>query len=188
MADKQIKVPGGKELIDSLFLLEKIGVSEKMIVADLGCGRRGYFTLQAAKLIGPDGLVYAIDVVKSALENVKSMANLFGIPNIKTIWANLEVAQSTKIPNDSIDLAMINNVLFQTKRDDLIIKEAVRILKKNGKLLITDWKKIKAPFGPPIQNRIGAEQVKIDTQKCGLTLKEEIKAGPYHYALVFIKI
>lgn len=187
MADQQIKVPGGKELIDARLLLEKAGITERMIVADLGCGRRGYFSLQAAKLIGPDGLVYAIDVVKSALENVNSMANLFGIPNIKTIWADLEIPQSTKISNESIDLAMINNVFFQTDRNDLIIKEASRILKKNGKLLITDWKKTQAPFGPPVQNRVSPEQVKIDTQKFNLTLKKEIEAGPYHYALVFVK-
>lgn len=187
MAEQQIKVPGGKELIDALSLLEKSGIAEKMIVADLGCGRRGYFTLQAAKLVGLNGLVYAIDVVKSALENVNSMANLFGIPNIKTIWANLEIPKATKILNESVDLAMINNVFFQTKRDDLIIQEAVRILKKEGKLLITDWKKTKAPFGPPVQDRISSEQVKIDAEKCGLVLEEKIEAGPYHYALIFIK-
>ncbi|MBU4370153.1 class I SAM-dependent methyltransferase [Patescibacteria group bacterium] len=187
MAEQQIQVPGGKELIDARLLLEKAGIAEKMIVADLGCGRRGYFTLQAAKLIGPDGLVYAVDVVKSALENVNSMANLFGIPNIKTVWANLEILRATKIPNESIDLAMINNVFFQTKRDDLIIQEAVRILKKNGKLLITDWKKTQAPFGPPIQDRIGPEQVKRNADRCNLILGKEIEAGPYHYALIFIK-
>jgi len=187
MAEQQIKVPGGKELIDARLLLEKAGITEGMIVADLGCGRRGYFTLQAAKLIGPDGLVYAVDVVKSALENVNSMANLFGIPNIKTLWADLEIPQATKISNESIDLAMINNVFFQTKKNDLIIKEASRILKKNSKLLVTDWKKTQAPFGPPVQDRVGPEQVKIDAQKYSLTLKKEIKAGPYHYALIFIK-
>jgi len=187
MADQQTNVPGGKELIDARLLLEKAGIAEKMAVADLGCGRRGYFTLQAAKLIGPDSLVYAVDVVKSALENVKSMANLFGIPNIKTIWADLEIPRSTKIPDESIDLAMINNVFFQTKRADLIIQEANRILKKGGKLLITDWKKTQAPFGPPIQDRVSPEQVKTDAQKYGLILEKEIIAGPYHYALIFIK-
>jgi len=187
MAEQQIQVPGGKELIDARLLLEKTGIAEKMTIADLGCGRRGYFSLQAAKLIGPDSLVYAVDVVKSALENVNSMANLFGIPNIKTIWANLEIPQATKIPNETIDLAMINNVLFQTDREDLIVQEAYRILKKNGKLLITDWKKTQAPFGPPIENRTGPKQIKKITSKYGLILEKEIEAGPYHYALIFIK-
>lgn len=187
MNEQQIKIPGGKELIDARVLLEKLGIAEKMIVADLGCGRRGYFTLQAAKLIGPDGLVYAVDVVKSALENVNSMANLFGIPNIKTIWADLERPGTTKISSESVDLAMINNVFFQTKKDDLIIQEAVRILKKKGKLLITDWKKTQAPFGPPVQNRVSPEQIKTVAQGFNLKLERELEAGPYHYALIFVK-
>ncbi|MBU4205224.1 sulfurtransferase TusA family protein [Patescibacteria group bacterium] len=32
MAEQQIQVPGGKELIDARLLLEKAGIAEKMIV------------------------------------------------------------------------------------------------------------------------------------------------------------
>ncbi len=184
----KIKIPGGKELIDARSLLEKLGIEEKMNVADLGCGRRGYFTLQAAKLIGPEGLVWAVDVVKPALENVQSMANLFGISNIKTIWADLEIPGATKIPEGTVDIAMLNNIFFQTKKADLLIKEAARALKKGGKLLVTDWKKTPAPFGPPVEDRINPQQVKQHAGDKGLRLKKEFDAGPYHYALVFVKI
>lgn len=187
MAEEKNKIPGGKELIDARTLLEKAGIEEKMKVADLGCGRRGYFALQSAKLVGDRGIVYAIDVVKEALENVQSSAKLFGITNIQTIWADLEIYKSTKIPDGTIDLAMLNNVLFQTKKEIEIIKEATRILKKGGKFLVTDWKKIKAPFGPPLENRVEAEKVKQYTESVGLELKKEFDAGPYHYALVFVK-
>ncbi|MDD3101843.1 MAG: methyltransferase domain-containing protein [Patescibacteria group bacterium] len=181
------KIPGGKELIDSKTLLEKIGIAEKMAVADLGCGRRGYFSLQAAKLVGPQGTVYAVDIIQTALQNVESMAKLFGISNLKTIWANLEIPSATKIPNEIIDLVMINNVLFQTKKGDSILKEAARILKKGGKLEVTDWKKIAVPFGPVAEERISQEEVKKYAQSAGLKFEQEFDAGPYHYTLVFVK-
>lgn len=187
MSETKFKIPGGKELIDAQSLMEKLNIEEKMQIADLGCGRRGYFSLQAAKLVGPQGLVCAIDVVKPALENVQSMANLFGITNIKTIWADLEIPKATKIPDETIDIAMINNVFFQTKRGNLIVKEAARILKKGGRLLVTDWKKTKAPFGPPVENRVSPEQIKAYARDCGLTLTKEFEAGPYHYALIFAR-
>lgn len=187
MLEPQNKIPGGKEVIDSLKLLERLGIEEKMQVADLGCGRRGYFSLQAAKMVGELGRVYAVDVIPSALENVQSMANLFGVNNLKTVWADLEVVGGTKIPDQNIDLAMVNNVFFQTKKDDLILKEATRILKRGGKLLVTEWKKIKTPFGPPPENRVSPEEIKNNAKNCGLSLCEEFEAGPYHYALIFIK-
>ncbi len=182
-----IKIPGGKELIDARTLLEKVGVAEKMKVADLGCGRRGYFALQVAKMVGNKGLVYAVDIVKAALQSVESTAQLFGINNIKTVWADLEIPGTTKIPDELIDLVMLNNVLFQTKKPEPMIKEAVRILKKGGKVLVTDWRKIAIPFGPPIESRVAPEEVKKIAQTVGLTLEKEFAAGPYHYALVFKK-
>jgi len=187
MTDQENKIPGGKELINSFKILEKLGVEEKMQVADLGCGRRGYFSLQAAKMVGELGKVYSVDVVQSALENVQSMANLFGVNNLKTIWADLEVPGGTKIPDRTVDLAMINNVFFQTDKDDLILMEAARILKTGGKLLVTEWKKIKTIFGPPLENRVSPEEIKNNAGNCGLILREEFEAGPYHYALIFLK-
>lgn len=187
MAQQSTKIPKGGELINAQTLLEKIGIEEKMKIADLGCGRRGHFSLQAAKLIGNKGLVYAVDVVKDILKNVQGAAQLYGIENIKTIWADLEVLKSTKIDNASVDIAMLNNILFQTKKKKEIVNEAVRILKKGGKLLIIDWKKTKAPFGPPVDSRVKPDAVKEYVQKCGLTLTHELNAGPHHYALVFKK-
>ncbi|MDA2922469.1 class I SAM-dependent methyltransferase [Patescibacteria group bacterium AH-259-L07] len=187
MAEEKNNIPGGRELINARTLLEKAGIEEKMKVADLGCGRRGHFSLQAAKLVGKKGIVCAVDVVKDALENVKNSAQLYGIENIKIIWADVEVPRATKIPDNAIDIAMLNNILFQTKKRKEMINEAVRILKKGGKLLIVDWKKTKAPFGPPVEDRVKPDAVKDYVQKCGLKLTHELDAGPHHYALVFEK-
>lgn len=187
MTEQTKSLPGGKKLLNAKTLLEAAGIEEKMKIADLGCGRRGHFVLQAAKLVGDKGIVYAVDVVKDVLKNVESTAQLYDIKNIKTIWADLEILKSTKIDNDLIDIAMLNNVLFQTKKKKEMVNQAVRILKKGGKLLIVDWKKSKAPFGPPVEDRVKSTAVKKYVQKCGLKLIHEFDAGPYHYALIFVK-
>jgi ubiquinone/menaquinone biosynthesis C-methylase UbiE len=187
MINNNANMPGGKELIDARSLLEKMGIGEKMVVADLGCGKRAYFSLQAAKLVGSFGLVYAVDVLKTALKNVISMANLFGVANIKTVWADLEVFGATKILDQTIDLVIINNVLFQASKSEIILQEAGRILKKGGKLLVTDWKKTLIPFGPSAENRIDPEKIKNQAQGVGLILIDEFEAGPYHFGLIFEK-
>ena len=181
------KIPGGKELIDVPKLLGKIGVTEKMTIADLGCGRRGYFSLQAAKLVGPRGLVYAVDILQPSLKSLESMAHLFGINNIKTVWGDLEIEGAIKIPNESVDLVFLNNILFQTKNHEIIFKEVIRILKKNSRLLVTEWEKTSAPFGPDPSVRVDREYVKKQAGHIGLILEKDLKAGPYHYSLVFKK-
>jgi ubiquinone/menaquinone biosynthesis C-methylase UbiE len=181
------KVPGGNELINAKEFLAKIGLEEGMVVGDLGCGARGYFSLQAAKMVGSRGLVYAVDILQSALKGVESSAKLLGINNIKTVWSDLEIYGATKIPEKSLDIALLINILFQTKEDEKIIKEAIRLIKPNGKLVICDWKRTGAPFGPLVEDRVDPEELKKIVSDLGLKLEKEFEAGPYHFALVFKK-
>jgi len=187
MALHSIKVPGGNELIDAKKILESADIAEGMRVADLGCGARGYFTLQAAKMVGTKGIVYAVDILKSALSAVESNARLHGLPNIRTVWSDLEKYGATKLPEQYIDLALLMNILFQVKDRETVLKEAIRLIKPSGKLLIADWKKTGAPFGPPVEERCSPEEVKRIVGGLGLKLLKEFEAGPYHYALLFAK-
>jgi len=115
------------------------------------------------------------------------MAHLFGINNIKTVWGDLEIEGAIKIPNESVDLVFLNNILFQTKNHEIIFKEVIRILKKNSRLLVTEWEKTSAPFGPDPSVRVDREYVKKQAGHIGLILEKDLKAGPYHYSLVFKK-
>ncbi|NCO23445.1 hypothetical protein COW09_00745 [bacterium (Candidatus Moisslbacteria) CG12_big_fil_rev_8_21_14_0_65_36_11] len=187
MKAETLKIPGGKELIDVVKVFEALGIAEKMKIADLGCGRRGHFSLQAAKLVGTKGIVYAIDILQPALKSVESLASLFGINNLKTIWADLEVPGGMNLETESIDLVLLNNILFQTKKHEIILAEAKRILRRGGKLLVTEWEKTGAPFGPEPEKRVDKEKVKKIAESVGLVFEKEIKPGPYHYSLIFLK-
>ena len=83
---------------------------------------------------------------------------------------------------------MIINVLFQVKEKDIVLKEAWRMLKREGKLLVIDWKKTGAPFGPPVEMRVSKERVKKIAESLNLILLEEFEAGNYHYGLIFKKV
>lgn len=181
------KILGGAELVDADQILSDLGLAEKMQVADFGSGGRAYFALHSAKLVGPNGLVYAIDILKANLQSVEDLARFYNFKNIKTVWADLEVAGSTKIQVGTIDLVIIANLLFQTRKHQEIFKEAHRLLKKDGKILLIDWKRTASPLGPPVEMRIDINQIKKICQESGFHLEKEFDAGPYHLGQVFIK-
>lgn len=182
MADLQ----NGNELI-KVDVFKKIGLEENMHVGDLGCGNLAFYALTAAKLVGKNGQVYAVDILKSALSAVDTRITQEGLKNIKTVWSNLELVGATNIPPASLDAAFIHNVLFQAGEHDNFLKETARLLKIGGKLMIIDWKKIASPFGPPVKDRPEPQLIIGMATKAGLKLTEEFEAGPYHFGLIFVK-
>lgn len=176
----------GNELIN-VDVFEKIGLAEGMQVGDLGTGNLGYFALPAAKIVGKKGRVYAVDILKSVLQSVAQLAKQAGLDNLKIVWSNLEIVGATKINDETLDAAFLHNVLFQANNDGQIIKEAYRLLKSGGKLMIIDWLKISAPFGPPVADRLDKKQAIAFAEQAGFRLAEDFAAGPYHYGLIFVK-
>ena len=90
--------------------------------------------------------------------------------------------------SSSIDAALLVNVLHQSSKRADILREASRMLKVGGKLLVVEWSDAESPLGPDINRRLKSESLKKAAIKLGFEIKEEFKAGPYHYGLVLIKL
>lgn len=174
-------------LFDIHGILNKIAISENHQVAELGCGNFGYFVFPTAKLIGTRGRLYAVDILKTTLDEIRKRALLENLQQIETVWSNLEVFKGTKIESSSLDRALLINVLHQSTKRVEILREAVRMLKSGGRLLIVEWKASDSPFGPSGDKRVSKEALKQAAPKLGLVLETEFEAGTYHYGLIFHK-
>ena len=181
-------ISGGLQFLNEREIFDKTGLSVGMKVACLGCGNLGFFILPAAKIVGKEGMAYAVDIQKAALDVVKNKARLEGLTNLECVWSNLEKVGSTNIPAGSLDVAFLVNVLFQNKNREEILAEAARLLKKGGKLIVIDWRKIGAPFGPPPEMRVDKEQMKAYASNVNLSLIEETEFGEYFWGLLFQRI
>jgi len=182
------KLTGGNILLDVNLILTKAGIEEGMKVADLGCGTTGHFVFPAADLVGEKGIVYAIDILKTAIEAINRRIKQEKARNIKTIWSNLEIFNATKIESGSIDIVLLINTLYQSHKRVEILREAARLLKKGGKLVVVEWKNIALPFGPPLDERVQVEFLKKGALKFGLELEKEFFVGHFHFGLIFIKM
>ncbi|HBA37047.1 TPA: hypothetical protein DCZ15_04250 [Candidatus Falkowbacteria bacterium] len=175
-------------LFDIQAILKKTGIGERQQTAELGCGNFGFFVFPLARLVGRQGKVYAVDILKPTLDEIKSKAAKENLPQIVPIWSNLEIFKATKIETSSLDCALLINTLHQSEKKIEILREAIRLLKKGGKLLIVEWKNIDLPFGPVRERRVQTDSLKTAAPKLGLDISEEFEAGPYHYGLILIKL
>jgi len=178
---------GKSELLDAGNILrEIIGLKAGNRIADLGAGG-GLFTTQAAMLVGGNGQVYAVDIIKNILSEIDSKARMSGLNNIKTIWSNVEVLGATKIPDNSLDAVFLVNILFQSDKHYDIMAEATRLLKSGGKMLIIDWSDTSPGFTPASERQVDQQKLIEHAQELDLGLVQEFKAGNYHFGLVFVK-
>jgi len=178
-----MQIPSSSELLNAKNILEKLNLKAGMVVADLGCGTSGHFALPSSAIVGGDGKVYAVDIVRSALSGVGSRAKLENATNIDLVWADIEVLGATKIKDETCDFVYLINVHAKNG----MVQEALRILKIGGKLLIMDWKAAQTPFGPPSTSRVSKVDVKNRLKDFKMKLIEEFEPGPYHWALVYQK-
>lgn len=180
-------IPTGNELIDPFKLLQRAGVSAGMRVAELGCGTLGHYVFPAAQMVGENGRVYAIDILKSVLSGVESRMKMEGATNVETMWADIERDRGIKLGDGSVDMGLLINNIFMSKQRSNLLKESVRIIRQGGRMLVVEWKPGAMSLGPEKEVRVQPEEAKRLAAEQGLVLEEEFDAGEMHYALLFKK-
>lgn len=165
-------------------VMENIQILPGTKLADFGVGN-GDFAIAASKMVGKNGIIYAIDIKKEALEVLKGRAMLFGIHNLDFIRMDLENPTSTTLKEQSVDYVIIASALFQIASKENVVREAFRILKPEGKVIFIEWLKEKTIIGPPFDARIGKEEAKSLFEIRGFIFDREFYAGDYHYGMIF---
>lgn len=169
--------------LDPEEILNQLEIKDNMLAAEFGCGSGG-FTIPLAERLG-QGLVWAIDILEAPLSVLKSRCISEKINNVKIVRGDLEREKGSTIPDSSLDLVVIPNVLFQSEDKGAIIKEADRTLKDRGVLVVIDW--LSDVGNGPEGERVSVVGLKEIAQKLELKFEKEIDAGKYHFGLIFRK-
>lgn len=171
---------------DPLSILDTLGISAGMTVGDFGAGE-GAYARELAKRVGKDGAVYAFDVQKDLVTRLVAEAKATKTENLHAIWADLDELGSTTLADASLDAAIVANVLFQSEQKEAFIKEAARVLRDNGRLLIVEWSDSFGHLGPHPDHVVSKDTAQKLGENAGLIFEKEIGAGEHHYGLLFRK-
>ena len=166
-------------------IVDQFDIKPNMAIADFGAGH-GFFSVAFAKKVGPSGQIFAIDILSQTLEAVRSKAKLEGLFNIKIVRGNLEKPNGSTLEDESCDMVFIANVLFQVPDKPGLINEAGRVLKKNGELVVVEWKPYIA-LGPQKERRLSEEELKQLVISKGFGEPIPIDTGSHHYGFIFKK-
>lgn len=167
-------------------VIENLHISPASQVADFGSGS-GYFTLHLARAVGPDGAVFAIDVLSSALQVISARSRDEGLFNVRTLRADLETAKGSTLPDNSQDMVLCANILFQSQKKADILAEAHRVVKPGGRMVMIDWLP-NTPFGPKEKGwKFSAEEGRELGEQAGFLFEQEIHPSTNHWGIVFRK-
>jgi SAM-dependent methyltransferase len=103
-------------------------------VLDLGSGA-GIDCFLASKKVGEKGKVIGIDMTEAMLEKARKNAEKHGYKNVEFRLGEIE---SLPVEDKSIDVIISNCVINLSPDKEKVFKEAKRVLKKNGKMYVSD--------------------------------------------------
>jgi ArsR family transcriptional regulator len=102
-------------------------------IADLGAGEGVISQLLAAHA----AFIHCIDNSPRMVEVGRQLAQKHGIENLEYRLGDIE---DVPLPDASVDLALLSQALHHAQHPEKALREAHRILKPNGKLLVLDLK------------------------------------------------
>lgn len=114
-------------------ILKEVGIKPRFHVIDYGCGP-GSYIVPLAELVGESGRIHALDANPLAIQSVKNTIFKRRLTNVDTILSSCR----TELKPESIDVALLYDMLHDLENKDGVIAELHRVLKPNGILSVSD--------------------------------------------------
>lgn len=163
-------------------VLKYLHLRPGMVVADIGAGT-GYFAIPIGSAVGRTGKVFAVDFQQEMLAKLREKLNAPDVPH------NLELvagsATETRLPDRGCDLAFYANIWHELDDHSASLREAERIVRRDGRIAILDWRpEVSGPPGPPAGHRIAPATVAQVLQANHWECESTVNIGAYSYMIV----
>jgi len=158
--------------------LRIIGVKESDVVIDFGCGP-GNYCIPAARLVGADGMVYAVDKNPRVLKKVRRKADALGLQNL---CAAGSLAELIPLPQGrQCNVALLYDMLhFLDAPERKELYTALHdILAENG-ILSVHLKHVKDDDPARYFLTMSTEDVAREIERAGYCLSQKLPIQVWH--------
>jgi len=169
--------PGRDEKLQINRVMNILGIQSGKSVADIGAGS-GWFTVRAAKRVGPEGKVFAVDINPDAVSHIQSRAQQEQLSNVKAI---LSKPDDPVLQPDSVDAVLLLKTYHEVAHPVELLRNLRPALRSGAKVGVIDRN------GNGENHGVGKEVVIRETQEAGYRLLKQydfVKDG-MDYFLVF---
>jgi len=159
-------------------VMDILKISEGKTVADIGAGS-GWFTVRAAKRVGIQGRVFAVEINQEYINHINDRAKKENLANINTIFGKTD---DPLLPKSSVDAVLILKTYHEIAEPLRFMKNLRTGLRSDALVGIIDRN------GDGNDHGIKKETVVEEAMRAGFTLKEEfdfVKPDGMDYFLVF---
>jgi predicted methyltransferase len=165
-------------------IMDALGVADGSKAADIGAGA-GWFTIQLARRVGPNGLVYAQDVQRQMLEAIRRRVSREGLQNVQTL---LGTTTNPNLPRGALDAILAVDVYPEVDDRVTFLSNLSLALKPNGRIGVVNYKPGRGGPGPAPNEgvRVESAAVEADSHAAGLRVlaRENL---PFQYLIVLGK-
>jgi predicted methyltransferase len=167
-------------------IMDALKIAEGSEVAELGAAG-GWFTIQLARRVEQNGVVYAEDIQPVMLEAIRRRAERENLSDIvRTIHGT---PTDPKLPASALDAVLIVDAYGEMDDPNdptqivMLLNNARRALKPQGCLGIVDFEP--GGGGPGPQQRIDPDTVVRSAADAGLRLLKREEVPPFQFLLIF---
>jgi ubiquinone/menaquinone biosynthesis C-methylase UbiE len=147
-------------------VLQAAGAAPGMVAVDIGAGA-GYWTAPLSKILGPAGTVYAVDVEPIMLDELRALVQEQHLANVQVVGSS---ETEIPLPDAIAEFAIIGFVAHEPPDPAAFIREILRLLRPDGRLLIVDWHKKPTESGPALEHRLAQEDLQTVLTEAGLNV------------------
>ena len=126
--------PGRDQRMQIGRVMDLLGITTGKTVADVG-GGSGWFTVRAARRVGPSGSVFSEDINPVAVKTIQERAQREHLGNVHTV---LGTADDPKLEAGSVDAILLLKVYHEIAHPAVVMKELRAAMKPDARLGIID--------------------------------------------------
>ena len=170
--------PGREQRLQINRVMDILGVAPGKSVADIGAGS-GWFTVRAARRVGPAGRVYAVDINPQAIGYIGRRVQRESLANVTTI---LSKSDDPLLPNDAVDAVLLLKTYHEVADPVMLLRHLRPALKPGAKVGVIDRN------GNGTDHGVGRDIVIKEAGEAGYRLAKDydfVKPDDMDYFLVF---